>query len=139
MKIFADANVLVSVINREYPSYSFTARVLSLAGKQHQVITSAVCLAIAWYFAEKKHGTAKAREKFNILLKHITVAECGKKETLSAIGNKKIHDFEDGLQYYAAVNAGCSVIVTDNTEDFYFAEINVATPEQFLLDLNASK
>ena len=30
MKLFLDANVLVSVLNKEYPSFTYTSRILSL-------------------------------------------------------------------------------------------------------------
>ncbi len=55
MKVFVDANVLVSVLNKEYPLFTQSARILSLAGsKNFEIYTSPICLAIAFYFAEKK-------------------------------------------------------------------------------------
>ena len=55
MKVFLDANILVAVLNKEYPLFPYTARLLSLARhKEFSLITSAVCLAITFYFAEKK-------------------------------------------------------------------------------------
>jgi len=55
MKIFLDANILVSVLNKEYPVFSYSSRVLSLADNtKFKVYTSPLCLAIAFYFAEKK-------------------------------------------------------------------------------------
>ena len=54
-RVFIDANVLVAVVNREYPIFSDAARVLSLADRSgYELFTSPVCLAIAFYFAEKK-------------------------------------------------------------------------------------
>ena len=56
MKIFLDANVLVSVLNKEYPLFTYTSRITSLADKTNFTLyTSPVCLAIAFYFAEKKY------------------------------------------------------------------------------------
>lgn len=64
MKVFLDANILVSVINKEYPNFTYTSRVLSLIGNpQYTLYTSPLCLAIAFYFAEKKSGTLVARQK----------------------------------------------------------------------------
>ena len=55
MKIFLDANILVAVLNKEYPVYTYAARVVSLTNnKKHSVFTTPICLAIAFYFAEKK-------------------------------------------------------------------------------------
>jgi predicted nucleic acid-binding protein len=132
MKIFLDANVIVSVLNKEYPVFPFTSRILSLGGdKNYHLVTSPVCLAIAYYFAEKKHGKTLAKSKIFLLLQYIDVADCGKQEALLAVQNKKIHDFEDGIQYYAALHARCNCIVTSDIGDFYFSEIEVLEPEKF--------
>lgn len=41
-------------------------------------------------------------------------------------------DFEDGLQYQAAIDAGCDCIITRNKKDFGFAEIPVLTASELL-------
>jgi|SRR5579871_356604 len=133
MKIFVDANILVAVLNKEYPIFPYAARVLSLtANKNYDIITSPVCLSIAFYFAEKRFNAVIAKQKINLLVKHISIANCGEKEVKSSIANKKIHDFEDGVQYYAAINSKCNTIVTENINDFYFSDIEVLTCESFL-------
>ncbi|MCW3122727.1 MAG: twitching motility protein PilT [Flavipsychrobacter sp.] len=132
MKLFLDANVLVSVLTKEYPSFLYTSRILSLAdNKRYHLVTTSVCLAIAFYFAEKQHGHTLAKSKVHLLLEHIDIADCGKKEAMLAIENKKIHDFEDGLQYYAAINAKCKCIITSDIDDFYFSDIEILDPERF--------
>jgi predicted nucleic acid-binding protein len=132
MRVFLDANILVSVLNKEYPYYLYTSRILSMTEeKRATLVTTNVCLAIAYYFAEKKHGQILAKNKILLLLEHIDIADCGKREALSAAQNKKVHDFEDGLQYYAAVHANCNFIVTNDLEDFYFSEVQVIEPERF--------
>ena len=133
MNVFLDANVPVSVLNKEYPVYPYASRVLSLADtRKYKLVTSATCLAIAFYFTSKKYGDMIAKQKISILIEHIEVADCGKKEAVQAAGNKKIHDFEDGLQYYAALNGKCTSIVTSDVSDFYFSDIEVLEPELFL-------
>ena len=72
MKVFVDANILIAVLNQEYPLFASAARVLSANGKNATVLyTSAVCLAIAFYFAQKKHGEKKAKEKIALLVSHL--------------------------------------------------------------------
>lgn len=133
MKIFLDANILVSVLNKEYPLYSYSSRVVSLIdNKKFKVFTSPICLAIAFYFAEKKSGTKKAKEKIALLVSKINIAESTKQTVLAAAENKSIDNFEDGMEYYAAVNAGCECIVTEDKDDFYFASISVAGAREFL-------
>lgn len=133
MRVFIDANVLVSVLNKEYPLFTYSARVLSLADdKQFTLVTSPVCLAIAFYFAEKRHGSKLAKKKMELLLAHIGVTQLGEEEALLAIKNKKASDFEDAMQYYSALNYGCDCIVTEDVGDYYFSEIEVLSSESFL-------
>lgn len=68
MKIFLDANILVSVLNKEFPLFSYTSRVLSLIdNSSFSIYTSPICLAIAFYFAEKKNGHALEKKKIDLL------------------------------------------------------------------------
>lgn len=131
MKIFVDANVLVSVINKEYPLFTYSARILSLSNHpNYTVFTSPVCLAITWYFAEKKHKK-NAREKIRLLCQNLSIAEATKSSVYKTLENSSIHDFEDGLEYYAARENGCDYILTEDRQDFYFSEIRVESCRNF--------
>ena len=135
MRIFLDANILVSVLNKEYPLFTYSARIVSLVdNKRFTVCTSPVCLAIAFYFAEKKSGTKKAKQKIKLLAEKISITDVGKTEVLRALENPRINDFEDGIEHYAAVNNKCDVIVTEDTGDFYFADITVCRAQNFLIE-----
>lgn len=46
--------------------------------------------------------------------------------------NPKINDFENGLEYYSAIESGCEMIVTEDTADFYFSEIQVLNCDSFI-------
>jgi len=132
MKIFLDANVLVSVLNKEYPLFTYSSRILSLASHpKFEVYTSPLCLAIAFYFAEKKHESLLAKQKIDLLCQHIKIAENLSKGVSDTLANKSIHDFEDGLEYYAAESVNCKCIITENVDDFYFAEIEVLNCQEF--------
>lgn len=132
VRIFLDANVLVSVLNKEYPLFTYSSRILSLASNpKFEVYTSPLCLAIAFYFAEKKHKSALAKQKIDILCQHIKIAENLAEGVIKTLGNKKIHDFEDGLEYYAAKENNCNCIITEDTDDFYFSEIEVLDCKEF--------
>ncbi len=125
--------ILVSVLNKEYPLFTYTSRIVSLAdNKNFSIYTSPVCLAIAFYFAEKKSGTAIAKKKVELLSSKISITNVGQEEVMKSIRNKMINDFEDGIEYYAARLNKCSVIVTEDIQDFYFSEIDVKKAEDFL-------
>lgn len=133
MKLFLDANVLVSVLNKEYPLFTYSSRILSLVSNhpKFEIYTSPLCLAIAFYFAQKKHGSQVAEQKIDLLCQHIQIAENLKDGVLQTLGNKKIHDFEDGLEYYAAKNCNCNCIITEDISDFYFSEIETLDCKTF--------
>ena len=134
VKAFIDANVLVSVLNKEFPDYTYTARVLSLASDDRfELFTSPLCLAIGFYFASKKSGEQKAKEKIAILNERLSIATINQRAIQQAINNPAVHDLEDGFQYYAAKEAGCVCIVTANLDDYYFGELEILDAEQFLM------
>jgi predicted nucleic acid-binding protein len=133
VKIFLDANVLVSVLNKEYPVFTYSSRVLSIGDYPgYKLFTSPLCLAIAFYFSEKKSGTAHARQKLSLLTQKLHFTSIGPETVEAVMKNKKIHDLEDGLQYYSALESGCQCIVTEDNSDFYFSEVEVLTSRGFL-------
>lgn len=132
MKIFLDANVLVSVLNREYPVFSYSSRILSLSNSSRfKLYTSPLCLGIAFYYAQKKSRSA-ARNKIALLASHLHVTEMNQQTVNACIRNKQIHDFEDGLQYYSALDSGCTAIISEDGDDFYFSEIEVMRSREFM-------
>ena len=132
MKLFLDANVIVSVLNKEYPLFYYSSRIISLAGtSKFQLYTSPICLAIAFYFAEKKYRSRKAKEKISLLCQHIHIAETSETAVIKALGDKSVLDLEDGFEYYAAVENKCTCIITEDIRDFYFSKIEVLNCEGF--------
>ena len=134
MRLFVDANVLVAVLNKEYPTFTYAARVLSLADNPaYEVWTSPVCLAIAFYFSEKKSGAKLAKYKVKLLCEKIRIASTDHRVVFHTLENTKVLDFEDGIEYYSAVDANCTHIITEDLDDFYFSKIPVSTCEDFLM------
>lgn len=92
VKVFLDANVLVAVLNEEYPLYSLASRILSLCENQRYLIyTSPVCLAIAFYFSEKKSGNSAARQKIALLSSRIQVTTTDQEVVSQTIRHKQVH------------------------------------------------
>ena len=134
MKLFIDANILVAVLNKELPFFNSSARLLSLADNhKFELVTSPMCLGISFYFAQKKSGEEIAKQKIALLVSKMSISDNDKKGVIKALANKQIHDFEDGLEYYAALAYKCKCIITLDTNDFYFSDIEVIKPEDFLV------
>jgi predicted nucleic acid-binding protein len=50
----------------------------------------------------------------------------------ASLKDRRVNDFEDGLEYYAAIRSGCEIIVTEDVSDFYFSAIPVVGASAFL-------
>ncbi|MEO9003802.1 MAG: PIN domain-containing protein [Ginsengibacter sp.] len=132
MRIFLDANILVSVLNKEYPLFSTASRILSLADKnKYALYTSPVCLAIAFYFAEKKFKSVVAKSKIQLLCGHIQITTVDEMVVSKTLHNSAINDFEDGLEYYSALANKCDCIITEDVDDFYFSKIEILRSDEF--------
>jgi len=49
--------------------------------------------------------------------------------------NADFQDFEDGIQYFIAINNKIKCLITRNTRDFQKANISILTPKEFLQTL----
>ena len=76
-----------------------------------------------------------AKKKIELLCKNLHITNIDEKITGQAISNPQVHDFEDGLEYYSAIEQNCTFLITENMEDFYFSEIEVLNCEEFLKKL----
>ncbi len=132
MKVFLDANVIVSVLNKEYPLFTLSSRILSESGKtRFELYTSTLALAICFYFSSKKNGQQIAKRKIGLLNQNLQLTSIDSSTAERALSNPAIHDFEDGLQYYASIDAKCGCIITENLSDYYYSDIEVLNCEQF--------
>ncbi len=140
MKTFIDANILITVLCNEYPRFSACARILSLADNPgFKVFTSPLCLAIGFYFSEKKDGRNAAGKKIKLLAERLQMTAINQKTVSDTTSYKSIHDFEDGLQYYSAIDSKCKCIVTEDLGDYYFSDIEVLNARDFLLKYAVKK
>lgn len=133
MNIFADTNVLMTVMLPEMSRFDAAARVLTLAqDRRNKIYTTAMALGNCFFMLEKKYGHAHAKQKISTAAEHLFIAPCDEPETRNALSEKRVNDFEDGLQYFAALRAKCNCIVTYDHSGFYYASLPVLKPEDFL-------
>lgn len=136
MKVFIDTNVLATILLKEAPRMRACAAVVSLSNNsKFQVFTSAITLATCFYFAEKKYGKEAAKSKLRLVVDNLKVARCDEDEAKNAFTLPVVSDFEDGLQYFAAVREGCKAIITYDFNGFHYSKIPLYTPEDFLQSL----
>jgi predicted nucleic acid-binding protein len=100
----------------------------------YQLFTTPICLAIAFYFAEKKCGTVLAKKKMQLLSSKLHISSVNSDTVSQALGNPRVADFEDGLEYFSALQHSCQAIITEDSDGFYFSEIPVYDCRNFIND-----
>ncbi|HEV7350354.1 PIN domain-containing protein [Telluribacter sp.] len=137
-RLFLDTNVVLDLLGERPPFYHTVAQLASLAdyGKVTLVVSS-LSFATVNYFLTKFEGTEIAREKlrkFRILSEVAAVDESAVDKALLS----DFTDFEDAIQYYAALQSACGLIITRNQKDFRKAQLPVMTAEEYLRTLVSS-
>lgn len=131
-RVFVDTNVLLDVLLHREPFVIDSARVLDKGFKgEIEIITSPLSFATCMFVASKALGKDNAMVALRILERHIGIATMDATQLHEAIC-ADAPDFEDMLQYYSALAAGCSHIVTRNERHFFNNGIVVLSPSEFL-------
>lgn len=130
MKIFLDTNFVIDYLFREeYKPIS--KRFLALGEeKRYKFYLSYLTIANLAYIARKI-----PKEELYAKLQEITslfrIVANDKKQIKKAI-ELGAADFEDALQYQAALEADCDFIITRNQSDFEFSTIPVRSAQQYV-------
>lgn len=109
----------------------------SLADKGKIYLTiSSLTLANTHYILSKIKSPAEARtilRKFKILVEILPLND---KIIELALNDEDFPDFEDGLQYYTALENNQHIIITRNPKDFKKSRIPVLKPKEILIKQN---
>lgn len=137
-KIFIDTDVILDVIFERHPFFENSQKIIALVEKNiFQGFTSSLILANCYYIINSNKNKIIAEKTISKLRSIFTVLPFTDKEIGESL-NSGIKDFEDGVQYFIAVNNGIDTIITRNVSDFKNVDINVFMPKDFLA-LNENK
>lgn len=132
-KLFIDTNIVIDLLAKREPFYEESAKLFSLADKKKlKLIVSSLTFANTNYILSKLNDSVTAREiltKFKVL---VTVADLNDKIIELSLNDKSFSDFEDGLQYYSALEYEAGIIITRNLKDFKSSRIPVMTAQFYL-------
>ncbi len=139
-RILIDTNVILDLLAKREPYYMESQQLFSLAdlGEMELVISSLSLVNVHYVLSESlKIQTARSTiGKFKVLVK---IFELNEKILELAINDHHFKDFEDGIQYYTAVESACEAIITRNLKDFKKSSIPVMSPKEFLTSMKVSK
>jgi predicted nucleic acid-binding protein len=134
-KIFIDSDIFLDTILDRKPHNEFSNELINLCEKNEiGGYTSSLVVANIYYIINKISSHQKAIQAISKIRSLVTVLSFTDKEIGGSI-NAEFGDFEDGVQYFIAVNNKIDCIITRNTKDFQKASISVLTPKEFLQTL----
>ena len=131
MKVFLDANIIIDVVQNRTDFVEQSSKILQ-SGLEGLIdlCASDVTFTTVSFYARKQRTTEQLYEIMQSLRDFIDVVPTGRIAIDWAL-QRKAKDFEDSVQYYAALRAGVDYIVSRNVRDYPFDDILVVTPQDF--------
>ena len=132
-KIFIDTNIVIDLLSRREPLYEEAAELFSLADKkQVELSVSSLTIANTSYVLMRQMDSSKAKSvlrKLRLILKTLPLDD---KIIGLALNDETFPDFEDGLQYFTALELEQDIIITRNLKDFKTSKLPTMTAKQFI-------
>lgn len=132
-RILIDTNIVIDLLSKREDFYDEAAELFSLADKKElELAISSLTFANTNYILTKLKSAKEARDilrKFKVLVEILTLDN---KITELALSDDDFPDFEDGLQYYSAIENQIDVIISRNKKDFKNSKIPVLAAKEFL-------
>ncbi|MFV0346286.1 MAG: type II toxin-antitoxin system VapC family toxin [Bacteroidales bacterium] len=132
-RILIDTNIVIDLLAKRLEFYEEAATLFSMSDKRElQLIISSLTFANTNYILSRQKTSKEAREilrKFKVL---VEIANLDDKIIELALSDGNFHDFEDGLQYYSALENKVEIILTRNKKDFKHSKIPILTAKEYL-------
>jgi predicted nucleic acid-binding protein len=132
-KILIDTNIVIDLLSKREDFYEDAADLFSQADKKELILTiSSLTFANTNYILTKLKSAKEARailRKFKVLVELLSLDD---KITELALSDESFPDFEDGLQYYSAIENDVDIIITRNKKDFKNSKLPVLTSKEYL-------
>ena len=132
-RLLIDTNIVIDLLANRKEFYTEASTLFSLADKNMLTLTvSSLTFANTNYILSKLKSEKEARiilRKFKVLVETLSLDD---KITELALSDDKFPDFEDGLQYYSALENRVDLIITRNKKDFKNSRIPVMTAKEYL-------
>ncbi len=132
-KVLVDTNIIVDLLANREPFNQDAKLLFSLADKNKiKLFTSALSIANVSYVLRKQFQPNESRKIIRKLKLLVNILSLDDKVITLALNDNDFKDFEDGLQYYSAMENNIELIVTRNLKDFTSSKLPVMTPRQVI-------
>jgi len=135
-KLFIDTNIIIDLLSRREPFYDESAELFSLADQKIiELNISSLTIANTSYTLLRQIDSKKTKEILRKLRLIVNILPLDDKIIGVALNDDSFTDFEDGLQYFTAIENNQDLIITRNLKDFKISKLPVMTARQFLKTL----
>ena len=132
-KVFLDSDVILDVATGREPFFEASQAVLGLAeAGAFQAFTSPNSITNIYYVYKKLASAPEAKSFIRDLVQIVEVAGVNKDVIEEAL-ESKFFDFEDSVQHFCAKRRRCDFLVTRNSKDYSFSEVQIVEPKEFVL------
>lgn len=134
--IFLDTDIIIDFISDRMPFSTDATKIFSLIDQNViQGHTSSLCFSNLYYVLTKHASHNKVVLKLKDLSEILGVLNVDRKTIHEALSSQ-FKDFEDAIQYFAALESKyIDILVTRNIKDYKTASLPVMTPDNFLKTL----
>lgn len=135
IKLFVDSDIILDLLAQREPHYIHAAKLFTLIDQNEvKAYTSPLIFANLHYLLKKQTSNISALKSLRKLKTLINILSIDEKVIEQSL-NSEFNDFEDAIQYFAAINNGINLIITRNKTDYKRSKIDVLTAEEFLKNL----
>ncbi|MBE9128863.1 MULTISPECIES: type II toxin-antitoxin system VapC family toxin [unclassified Coleofasciculus] len=139
MKVLLDTNIILDYALKREPFSRLADQIFILIEQKYlEGYVSASTFTDLFYILRKSRGKDWALQFLARLVQLCPIATVDA-NTVKAALTEHYKDFEDDIQYYAALQTQLEGIVTRNPTDFPEKDLRILTPEQLLQELTENQ
>ncbi|MFH0893752.1 MAG: PIN domain-containing protein [Bacteroidota bacterium] len=135
IRVFSDTDIVLDLLAERKNFYKPAAQLFTMADQgKLKICVSASTFATLFFLLSRDNGQDKAKKilfRFKSLVQVLTVDD----KIIELALSSDFKDFEDGIQYFCAIENKCIALLTRNLNDYKLADIPVMTAESFLKTL----
>ena len=139
-RILVDTNVVLDLLAKREPFDVESRQIFSMADTNIiELVVSSLSLVNTYYILNDVLKMKEARSiigKFKVL---VSTFKLNDKIVELTLNDYNFKDFEDGIQYYTALESQCDLIITRNKKDFKKSSIPVFSPKEYLTKRKAER
>ncbi len=127
--VFVGTDIVLDLLANREPFYKHAAFLFSEADKNKlKIHVSSLSFSNLNYLLAKQYSSNEARKKLLLFKTLVSILAITDKVVALAL-TSYFKDFEDGMQYFTAIENNINTLLTRNLKDYKSAKITIMTAE----------